>query len=132
MWFFDLQTSRNDICKQCIETAVFPSEWKKANIASIHKKRDKQTLENYLPISLLPICGKILERLMFDKMFNFFIENKLISSNQSNRVILALISCYLPLMRYINLLMWDSKLEASSLIYLKHLKRCGMMVSSTN
>ena len=109
-----------------------PSEWKKANIASIHKKRDKQTLENYLPISLLPICGKILERLMFDKMFNFFVENKLISSNQSNRVILALISCYLPLMRYMNLLMWDSKLEASSLIYLKHLKRCGMMVSSTN
>ena len=32
---------------------------------------------------LLPICGKILERLMFNKMFNFFIENKLISSNQS-------------------------------------------------
>ena len=32
---------------------------------------------------LLPICGKILERLIFNKMFNFFIENKLISSNQS-------------------------------------------------
>ena len=34
-------------------------------------------------MSLLPICGKILERLMFNEMFNFFIENKLISSNQS-------------------------------------------------
>ena len=34
-------------------------------------------------MSLLPICRKILERLMFSKMFNFFIENKLISSNQS-------------------------------------------------
>ena len=34
-------------------------------------------------MSLLPIGGKILERLMFNEMFNFFIENKLISSNQS-------------------------------------------------
>ena len=40
-------------------------------------------LENYRPISLLPICGKILERLLFNEMFKFFIENKLISSNQS-------------------------------------------------
>ena len=71
------------IFKQCIETGVFPSEWKKANIVPIHKKGDKQTLENYRPVSLLPICGKILERLMFNEMFNFFIENKLISSNQS-------------------------------------------------
>ena len=71
------------IFKQCIETGVFPSEWKKANIVLIHKKGDKQTLENYRPVSFLPICGKILERLMFNEMFNFFIENKLISSNQS-------------------------------------------------
>ena len=71
------------IFKQCIETGFFPSEWKKANIVPIHKKGDKQTLENYRPVSLLPICGKILERLMFNEMFNFFIENKLISSNQS-------------------------------------------------
>ena len=32
---------------------------------------------------LLPICGKILERLMFNKMLESFIENKLISSSQS-------------------------------------------------
>ena len=66
-----------------METGVFPSEWKKANIASIHKNGDKQTLENYRLVSLLPTCGKILEILMFNEMFNFFIENKLISSNQS-------------------------------------------------
>ena len=66
------------IFKQCIETGVFSSKWKKGNVVPIHKKGDKQTLENYRPVSLLPICGKILERLLFHKMFNFFIENKLI------------------------------------------------------
>ena len=71
------------IFKQCSDTGFFPSEWKEANIVPIHKKGYKQTLENYRPVSLLPICGKILERLMFNEMFNFFIENILISSNQS-------------------------------------------------
>ena len=55
---------------------------KKANIVPIHEKGDKQTLENYRPVSVLPICGKILERLLFNEIINFFIENKL-SSNQS-------------------------------------------------
>ena len=30
----------------------------------------------------LPICGKILERLMFSVMFKFFIENDLVTSKQ--------------------------------------------------
>ena len=55
----------------------------KGNIAPIHKKGDKQTLKNHRPVSLLPICGKSLERLMFNEMFEFFTENKLISSSQS-------------------------------------------------
>ena len=49
------------IFHQCLETGVFPSEWKKRNIVSTHNEGDKQTLKNYRPVSLLPICGKILE-----------------------------------------------------------------------
>ena len=71
------------IFKQCVDTGIFLSEWKKDNIIPIHKKDDKQALKNYRPVLLLPICGKIHERLMFNEMFKFFIENELISSNQS-------------------------------------------------
>ena len=56
---------------------------KKGNIVPIHKKDDKQILKNYCPVSLLPICGKIFERLIFDELFNFLLENNLISPNQS-------------------------------------------------
>ena len=61
-------------------------------------------------------------------MFNFLWKTKLLHqiSPVLNRVILALISCYLSLMRYMNLLVCGLKLEASSLIYQKHLIRCSM------
>ena len=49
----------------------------------IHKTNDRQCLENYRPVSLLPICGKILERLIFNEMFLLFIKNGLILQNQS-------------------------------------------------
>ena len=61
----------------------FPSDWKKAHVAPVHKKRDKQCLKNYRPISLLPICSKIFERLIYNELFTFFTDNNLISPNQS-------------------------------------------------
>ena len=65
------------IFKKCLDTGIFPSEWKKGNIVPIHKKGDKQTLKNYRPVSLLPIYRKIIERLMLNEMFKFLIENEL-------------------------------------------------------
>ena len=50
----------------------------------VHKKGDKQSLKNYRPVSSLPICDKILERLIFNEMFRFLIEDNLIPSNQSD------------------------------------------------
>ena len=35
------------IFNPCIEPGVFPFEWNKGYIGSIHKKGDKQTLERY-------------------------------------------------------------------------------------
>ena len=61
----------NIIFKTCLRTGKFPLEWKKANIVPIHKKGDKQAVKNYRPVSLLPICGKILARLLYNEMLNF-------------------------------------------------------------
>ena len=45
-------------------------------------KNDKQCVANYRPVSLLPICSKVLERIIYNTMFTYFIENNLISENQ--------------------------------------------------
>ena len=57
----------------------FRIEWRKANVASVHKKGDKQNSKNYRPLSLLSICGKIFERLIYNNIFEYFIGNGLIS-----------------------------------------------------
>ena len=71
------------IFKSCIKNGKFPIESKKANVVPVHKRNNKQLIENYCPISLLPVCGKILERLIYNKMFEIFTTNELISQNQS-------------------------------------------------
>ena len=66
-----------------LTSGSFPSEWKKGHIVLIHKKSDKQNLINYCPVSLLPTCGKIFDRLLFNEMFRIFLKNKLITAYQS-------------------------------------------------
>ena len=71
------------ISKQALLTGVFPSERKKGNSVPIHKKGERQNIKHYRPVSLLPICDKIFERLNFSEMFIYLSANKLISENQS-------------------------------------------------
>ena len=56
---------------------------KRANIVQTHKKNDKQIVSNYRPVSLLPTCSKIFEKLIFNEFFNFFEDNNLLSKHQS-------------------------------------------------
>ena len=49
----------------------------------IHKKEDKTLIKNYHPISLLPIFGKIFERVIYNSLFNYFLSNKLFTPSQS-------------------------------------------------
>ena len=64
------------IFQDCINSGMFPGCWKYANVQPIHKK------SNYRPISLLPICGKILEKIVFDQVYAFLNKNNLLSKNQ--------------------------------------------------
>ena len=47
---------------------------------TVHKKSDKQLITNYQPVSLLPICGKVFEKIIFN---SFFAHKNLLNSNQS-------------------------------------------------
>ena len=71
------------IFDKCLIEGVYPDKWKHANVQPVHKKNSRQEISNYRPISLLPIFGKILEKLIFDSMYTFLQSNNLLSKNQS-------------------------------------------------
>ena len=72
-----------EIFTKCLNDGCFPNMWKLANVQPVHKKSSRQLKENYRPISLLPICSKILEKIVFDSLYVFLTNNNLISKNQS-------------------------------------------------
>ena len=71
------------IFEESLKCGVFPEVWKKANVVPVHKKEDKTLVKNYRPISLLPIFGKIFERVIYNFIFNYFISSKLFTPSQS-------------------------------------------------
>ena len=71
--------------KICGDSICLPLEmiFKQALLTGVfHKKGNKQNIKNYWPVSLLPICGKVIERLICNEMFIYFSANKLNSKNQ--------------------------------------------------
>ena len=69
--------------KNSTKSSCYPDIWKRSNIIPVHKKKDKQLVNNYRPISLLPIFGKIIEKNIVNKIFSFLLEEKLLNPNQS-------------------------------------------------
>ena len=63
------------IFKSCIRKGQFPSQWKKVNVIPVHKKGDTQVSRNYRPLSLLPMCGKIFEQLLYSICLNFSLKS---------------------------------------------------------
>ena len=71
------------IFEACLVHGIFPETWKRANVVPVHKKNSKNLKENYRPISLLPLFGKILEKLIFDTVYEHLNSNNLLNPNQS-------------------------------------------------
>ena len=71
------------IFKKSIRSSYYPDIWKKSNVIPLHKKNDKRLVNNYRPISLLPVFGKIFEKIIFNKIYNYLSKQNLLDPNQS-------------------------------------------------
>ena len=63
-------------------TGNVPSKLKIAKVIPLYKTKDPALFSNYRPISLLPFFSKILERLMYNRLYNFLTEHNILSMNQ--------------------------------------------------
>ena len=71
------------IFSNCLSHGSFPEILKHANVVPVHKKNEKNLKGNYRPISLLPIFGKILEKLVYDSLCTHLVSYELLNPNQS-------------------------------------------------
>ena len=56
-------------------TGIFPSVLKTAKVVPVFKKGSKLDYSNYCPISLLSNIEKILEKLMYNRLYTFLNNN---------------------------------------------------------
>ena len=65
-----------------LSTGIFPDGWKRATIIPLYKGGTKTEVSNYRPVSLLPLPGKLLEKIVHACLTHFLDENKIISDKQ--------------------------------------------------
>lgn len=71
-----------NLINNCIASNIFPDQLKVASVVPVHKKGDKSDLNNYRPVSLLPILSKVFEKLLKNQIISFFESNNLFSDSQ--------------------------------------------------
>ena len=65
-----------------IQTNTFPDNMKIAIIKLLYKTNDKQQINNYRPISLLPQISKIVEKISFNRLSKYIFKHNIINKNQ--------------------------------------------------
>ena len=70
------------IYNKCLETGIYPSNFKIAKVTPIHKKGDRNNINNYRPISVLTQFNQIFERLLSKRLLDFFEKFEIITKKQ--------------------------------------------------
>ena len=63
--------SLTHIINLVIRKVIIPADWKCAMVSAIYKHDSKLDLNNYRPISVLPVVSKFFEKVVFDQAYAF-------------------------------------------------------------
>ena len=67
---------------QSMSDGVFPGVLKVGKVTPIFKKGSSEDVGNYRPVSTLPIFGKIFEKIIYTRIYNFAISKSILNTNQ--------------------------------------------------
>ena len=70
------------IINTSFQTGIFPTNMKLSKVIPIYKSNDPQHFKNYRPISLLPAFSKIIEKIVYKRLFRFISLHNILSPSQ--------------------------------------------------
>ena len=68
------------VCLSIIQSK-FPRSWKVSKVLPLHKKGDKLEQKNYRPVTIVSPVSKILEKVVYEQIYNYFTRNNLFHPN---------------------------------------------------
>ena len=71
-----------NLINECLKLGVFPTVFKRAKVIPIYKKGNPNDLDNYRPISILPVLSKVFETVLKDQIVTHFENNTMFFENQ--------------------------------------------------
>jgi hypothetical protein len=77
-----LSTSLAELFSMSLKSGVLAHDWKSATVTPIHKDGDKKDINNYRPISVTSLVGKVLEKHVRNKTAEFLTQEKIIPDSQ--------------------------------------------------
>ena len=70
------------ITNQILSSEIFPDSLKIAKVYPLFKRDNPKQLSNYRPISLLTSFSKIIEKVIYNQLYDFLNDNLLLSERQ--------------------------------------------------
>ena len=70
------------LINRSLQERVFPKLLKQAKVMPIHKNKEKDKLNNYRPISLLPSISKVFEKIIYKRLYTFLEINNILNPCQ--------------------------------------------------
>ena len=70
------------VFNKSLQTGIVPDKLKIAKVIPLYKNDNLEQFKNYRPISILPCFSKIIERIMYNRLYNFLTKHNIISEKQ--------------------------------------------------
>ena len=73
---------RVNLFKKSVTSGIVPAEWKSGIVSPIHKGEDRHDAKNYRPITITSLLGRLLEKLVKEKIYKHLQDNDVIPKEQ--------------------------------------------------